>query len=57
MPRADSEASPQTAEEDLAAIERVVKIARLRLLCHSGEPSDRGRCAAVWEKPMLGPIK
>jgi len=29
---AGSEASPQTAQEDLGAVERVVKIARLRLL-------------------------
>src|SRR6266849_918928 len=33
----------------------MVKVARLGPLRHSGEPSDRGRCAAVWEKTMLGP--
>jgi hypothetical protein len=46
-PRAGSEASPQTAEQDPGAVERVVKVATRRLLRESGEPSDGGRCAAV----------
>jgi hypothetical protein len=54
-PRAGSEASPQTAEKDLDPIDRVVKVERLRLPRDSGEASDLGRCAAVWEKTMLGP--
>jgi hypothetical protein len=49
-PRADSEASPQTAKKDLGPIDRVVKVERLRLPRDSGEPSDLSRCAAVWER-------
>jgi hypothetical protein len=35
----------------------VVTVPALLFLRHSGEPSDRGRYAAVWEKTMLGPVE
>src|ERR1700687_5114288 len=46
--RAASEASPQTAKRGLGSNERVVTVAGLQLLRHSGEPSDGDRCAVVW---------
>jgi hypothetical protein len=44
---AHSEASPQTAKKDLGTIDRVVKITIASAPSTFGEPSDRGRCAAV----------
>jgi hypothetical protein len=51
MRQTHSEAAPQTAKNDLAVVERVVKDVRLRLRCDSGDPPDRVRCAAL---PPLG---